>query len=467
MMYHMFKRSILFLLTILVLMAVPATAVPAHAEGKIKATKVSLNKRKIKISIGKKEKITITMNKKNTKNVRVIIKSSNRSIVQAPSKVVLKKGKLSANFKITARKMGTAAIKVYFKKDDGSYSNKATLKVTVAPIKLTGVTLNNQAPKIGDKLTANIKPSNATGVTYRWYTGDSAVVITREISGATSSYLYITKSMAGKYIKVFATGKDGRATAATKVPVPIPSGVYSAQIGTPEPADISFDGDILIPLTLYDYSNNPISSLKLATDSSVGVKILNPASDSGAEIVDKNNALYIKVNGAYCIGMSEPLDVKIKLLTTGTIVEESINLEGQAGIYDIVGYNNTYSESASTYTINLKNVSIEDTRGKKLTGSDPGFWNYFTNTSDEENEWKYRITATIPASSKASFSKDKELKDVALDSTGTENTILYNPVPMEESITITLHLQKANGHGGWEDLYNAGWIQYDVTFPNH
>ena len=466
----MFKRSMLLLLTILVLTVVPATAVPAHAEGKIKATSLKLNTRKTTISPGKKKTITITMNKKSTKNVKVIIKSTKKNIVKIPSKVTVKKNKVTANFKIIAKKPGSDLIKVYFKKANGKYSNKATVQVTVSPIKLTGVTLNNKTPKIGDKLTATINPANATDVTYAWYSGDSARAITRYIEGATGSSLTITTGMAGKYIRVVALGKKGRAEAATTAPVPTPmppapSGVYSAQIGTLELADLNFDEDILIPLTLYDYSNNPITSLKLATDSSEGVNILSPASASGAEIVNKDNSLYIKVNGAFCRGLSGPLDVKIKLLKTGTIVEKSIDLQGPAEIYDLVGYNNTFTATASSYTINLENVSIQDMRGNNLTGNNPDFWKYFTNTSDEENAGKYRITATIPESSKASFSNDKELKEIALDSTGAETTTLYNP-EMESSITVTLHLQRADGIGRWEDLYTNGWIQYDVTFPN-
>ena len=466
----MFKRSMFLLLTILILTVVPATAVPAHAAGKIKATSVKLDAKKATISPGKKKTITITMNKKSTKNVKVIIKSSKTSVAKVPAFVTVKKGKKSAQFKITAKNPGKAVIKVYFKKANGKYSNKATVQVTVSPIKLTGVTLNNKTPKIGDKLVATINPANATDVTYAWYSGNSARAITTYIEGATSSSLTITSGMAGKYIRVVAIGKKGRAEAATTAPVPppmppAPSGVYSAQIGTLEHADLNFDEDILIPLALYDYSNNPITDLKLATDSSEGVNILSPASASGAEIVNKNNTLYIKVNGAFCRGLSGPLDVKIKLLKTGTIVEKSIDLQGPAGIYDIVGYNNTFTEIASSYTINLENVIILDTNGNRLTGSNPDFWKYFTYTSDEEKVGKYRIIAEIPKLSKASFSKNGELKEIALDSTGAETTTLYNP-EMESSITVTLHLQRADVIDKWEDLYNNGRIQYDVTFPD-
>jgi len=237
MIFHMFKRSLLFLLTILVLTAVPATAVPAHAAGKINATKITLKAQKNYMTVGQTLNVSIKLNKKNTKNVKVYI--SVKSNVKAnKSNLTIKKGITKASFKITAKKAGFATITAQFRTAKGKMSQaKIRVSVTEKDIQLSGVTLDKDAPRIGDTLTATIHPSNATGVTYAWYSGDTADAIVTEIKNETGPTLLVSKDMAGKYIKVVATGADGIAEAAATTPVLIPVESVSLNYAAPETGD--------------------------------------------------------------------------------------------------------------------------------------------------------------------------------------------------------------------------------------
>ena len=75
------------------------------------------------------------------------------------------------------------------------------LPTTVA---LTGITVNTNAPQVGDTITATLTPSGATA-TYQWFRGTESAGY-GAIAGATSSSYTVTANDAGFILRVVATG---------------------------------------------------------------------------------------------------------------------------------------------------------------------------------------------------------------------------------------------------------------------
>ena len=217
------KCFVVLLLAVAILGFIPVVTAPAYAAtGKVKATTIKVSPTKAKIEIGRKQKIKVTLDKKNTKAVKVTIKSSAKGVVKAPTKVTVAKNKMSAQFNVTGKSVGTATVTVKFKNAKGR-SKSAKTKITVSAEPLHAISLSSEAPKVGDTLRTLITPDNTGGVTYAWYSGDAADNITSVIEGETEDTLTVTDALAGKYIKVVATDiYNNTAEAATTAPVPVP-----------------------------------------------------------------------------------------------------------------------------------------------------------------------------------------------------------------------------------------------------
>ena len=135
----------------------------------ILATSVTLSKTTVDLKVGSSEPITATIEPNNTTDKTIVWTSSNESVATV------------VNGKITALKVGTAKITATC----GSVkSGKCT--VTVSPIEVTSVTLDvaTKTIKIGDgfKLTATVKPDNATDKSVTW-TSSNASIATVDASG--------------------------------------------------------------------------------------------------------------------------------------------------------------------------------------------------------------------------------------------------------------------------------------------
>ena len=131
-----------------------------------------------------------------------------------------------------------------------SYNNSFEAATTVAvldessiyippnTVSLQKVSLNTSTPKVNDKLTATINPSNADGVTYAWYSGETANNISKVIDDTTGNTLVVSEDLAGKFIKVVATDRYNNSfTAITTTAVPVPLQAISLNFSSPKVND--------------------------------------------------------------------------------------------------------------------------------------------------------------------------------------------------------------------------------------
>lgn len=176
------------------------TASCSVAVNPISVTGVSLNKSSMSLLIGGTEKLTATVSPSNATNKDVMWSSSNTSIATVDS-----------NGNVSGIKVGTAVITV--KTEDGGKT--ATCAVTVNPISVTGVSLNQTILTMteGDTqtLTATITPSNATDKTVTWSSSNTSVAT------ISSSGVVTTKSAGNSTITV--TTNDGGKKATCSVAV--------------------------------------------------------------------------------------------------------------------------------------------------------------------------------------------------------------------------------------------------------
>ena len=126
---------------------------------------VSLDKTSLDLKVNETGTLKATVKPSDATNKGVTWSSSNSNVASVDN-----------NGKVTAKAAGTATITVTTK--DGNY--KATCKVTVTSIKVTGVALNKTSLELnvgsGETLTATVKPSDATNKGVTWSSSDSDVV---------------------------------------------------------------------------------------------------------------------------------------------------------------------------------------------------------------------------------------------------------------------------------------------------
>ncbi len=174
----------------------------------VNVTGVTLNKSTLNLNVGGSSKLTATVKPSNATNKGVTWSSSDKSIAT-----------VDANGKVTAKKAGTVTITVTTK--DGKYTAECTVKVT--EVKVTGVTLNKSTLKLtvggSQKLTATVKPSNATNKGVTWSSSDKSIA-TVDSNGK------VTAKKAGT-VTITVTTKDGKYTAKCTVTVTEKAASYS------------------------------------------------------------------------------------------------------------------------------------------------------------------------------------------------------------------------------------------------
>lgn len=125
---------------------------------------VSLDKTSLNLKVNETSTLKATVKPSDATNKSVTWSSSDSNVASVDN-----------NGKVTAKAAGTATITVTTK--DGNY--KATCKVTVTSIKVTGITLDKTSFEINvgseTTLTATIKPSDATNKGVTWLSSDSSV----------------------------------------------------------------------------------------------------------------------------------------------------------------------------------------------------------------------------------------------------------------------------------------------------
>ena len=130
----------------------------------VKVKDVDLNVSSKKLNVGEKYTLKATVSPSNASNKSVTWKSSDTSVA-----------KVSSSGKITAVGKGTATITCTTK----SGSVKAKCKVTVKTVKVKSLELSESSLRLmigdSDKLTAIIKPTNATNKGVTWKSSDTSV----------------------------------------------------------------------------------------------------------------------------------------------------------------------------------------------------------------------------------------------------------------------------------------------------
>jgi len=137
-------------------------------EQTVKVTGVTLDKTSLNLEINDSAKLTVAVKPDNATNKNVTWASSDASVAS-----------VDQNGNVKALKAGTATITVTTK--DGSH--KATCTVTVnaevEDVKVTGVTLDKTSLSLeiddSAKLTATVKPDNATNKNVTWSSSDASV----------------------------------------------------------------------------------------------------------------------------------------------------------------------------------------------------------------------------------------------------------------------------------------------------
>ena len=169
----------------------------------VPVTGVSLNKSSFTLRIGYGETLTKTIQPSDATNPAVTWSSSNNSIAT-----------VSTTGLVRGISVGTAVVTV--RTADGSYTANCT--VTVTPINVTGVSLNQTTLSMskGDTFTlvGTVSPTNATNQNVSW-SSDNTAVATVDENG-----LVTAVGGGSTYIRV--TTEDGSKTASCKVTVNVP-----------------------------------------------------------------------------------------------------------------------------------------------------------------------------------------------------------------------------------------------------
>lgn len=172
---------------------------------KVNVTGVTLNKTSASVVVGGSVTLKATVSPSNATTKGVTWSSSNTKVAT-----------VNASGKVTAVAAGTATITC--KTND--QNKKATCKVTVTPVKVSGITLSKTSAVINKgasiTLTATVAPTNAANKSVTWVSSNTKVV-TVNASGK------ITAVGAGT-ANVTCTAKDGSKKSATcKVTVTVPT----------------------------------------------------------------------------------------------------------------------------------------------------------------------------------------------------------------------------------------------------
>ena len=175
------------------------TVSPAH----VSVSGVTLNKTEVSLVVGGSETLTATVAPTNASDKAVSWSSSATEIATVENGV------------ITALAVGTAKITVTT--NDGNKTASCDVKVTAAPIAVTGVSLDKKEATLTvggtETLTVSVVPSDATNKTVSWSTSDEKV--------ATVSDGVVTAKGVGT-ATITVTTADGNYTANCAITVSIP-----------------------------------------------------------------------------------------------------------------------------------------------------------------------------------------------------------------------------------------------------
>lgn len=299
-----------------------------------KVTEVKLDKDSLTLDVGGSENFAATITPSNATNKNVTWSSDNQNVATVE------------NGKVTAVGAGKATITVTA--EDGNKT--ATCAVTVNPISVTGVTLDQSALPISvggsAELKANVTPENATNKTVTW-SSDNTAVATVDASGKVTAVAPGTAT-------ITVTTADGGKTANCTVTVTQPV------------------NDVTLDKTTMDLfvGNGGTLTAKIQPDNASNKTVDWTTSNAGVATVDANGKVTAVGAGKATITATAADGSEKKAVCEVTVTAKTYTLTADPAAIGFGSVQTGYSQPAA------QTVTVKNTGNQTLNLNQPAASNY-------------------------------------------------------------------------------------------
>ena len=299
-----------------------------------KVTEVKLDKDSLTLDVGGSENLAATITPSNATNKNVTWSSDNQNVATVE------------NGKVTAVGAGKATITVTT--EDGNKT--ATCAVTVNPISVTGVTLDQSALPISvggsAELKANVTPENATNKTVTW-SSDNTAVATVDASGKVTAVAPGTAT-------ITVTTADGGKTANCTVTVTQPV------------------NDVTLDKTTMDLfvGNGGTLTAKIQPDNASNKTVDWTTSNAGVATVDANGKVTAVGAGKATITATAADGSEKKAACEVTVTAKTYTLTADPAAIGFGSVQTGYSQPAA------QTVTVKNTGNQTLNLNQPAASNY-------------------------------------------------------------------------------------------
>ena len=299
-----------------------------------KVTEVKLDKDSLTLDVGGSENFAATITPSNATNKNVTWSSDNQNVATVE------------NGKVTAVGAGKATITVTT--EDGNKT--ATCAVTVNPISVTGVTLDQSALPISvggsAELKANVTPENATNKTVTW-SSDNTAVATVDASGKVTAVAPGTAT-------ITVTTADGGKTANCTVTVTQPV------------------NDVTLDKTTMDLfvGNGGTLTAKIQPDNASNKTVDWTTSNAGVATVDANGKVTAVGAGKATITATAADGSEKKAVCEVTVTAKTYTLTADPAAIGFGSVQTGYSQPAA------QTVTVKNTGNQNLNLNQPAASNY-------------------------------------------------------------------------------------------
>lgn len=299
-----------------------------------KVTEVKLDKDSLTLDVGGSENLAATITPSNATNKNVTWSSDNQNVATVE------------NGKVTAVGAGKATITVTA--EDGNKT--ATCAVTVNPISVTGVTLDQSALPISvggsAELKANVTPENATNKTVTW-SSDNTAVATVDASGKVTAVAPGTAT-------ITVTTADGGKTANCTVTVTQPV------------------NDVTLDKTTMDLfvDNGGTLTAKIQPDNASNKTVDWTTSNAGVATVDANGKVTAVGAGKATITATAADGSEKKAACEVTVTAKTYTLTADPAAIGFGSVQTGYSQPAA------QTVTVKNTGNQNLNLNQPAASNY-------------------------------------------------------------------------------------------
>lgn len=299
-----------------------------------KVTEVKLDKDSLTLDVGGSENLAATITPSNATNKNVTWSSDNQNVATVE------------NGKVTAVGAGKATITVTT--EDGNKT--ATCAVTVNPISVTGVTLDQSALPISvggsAELKANVTPENATNKTVTW-SSDNTAVATVDASGKVTAVAPGTAT-------ITVTTADGGKTANCTVTVTQPV------------------TDVTLDKTTMDLfvGNGGTLTAKVQPDNASNKTVNWTTSNAGVATVDANGKVTAVGAGKATITATAADGSEKKAVCEVTVTAKTYTLTADPAAIGFGSVQTGYSQPAA------QTVTVKNTGNQTLNLNQPAASNY-------------------------------------------------------------------------------------------